>query len=542
MAFYLKYRPQKFVDLVGQDHISQTLLSALKNGMESHAYLLTGPRGTGKTTTARLLAKAINCTNPKDAEPCDECDICREIKEGRALDIVEIDAASHTGVDDVRELIGQARIAPGKAKKKVYIIDEVHMLSKSAFNALLKTLEEPPGHVVFILATTEVHKLPATILSRVQRYDFRRVSKEEIKQNLKKIAQAEKIEIDDGSLDLIAIAAAGGHRDSISLFEQVAAFSNKVSVPDVVNVLGLSQSEEVFRLIETIFNGVPEEGLKIVQAVYESGADIAQLNSEIIESLREILLARIAGKPMHEDTEENKKKVVGLATKLEVDQIRTVLQEFIDKGRLIKEVSNPLLPLEMAIVATCGDKSEIIKPEFEINSNIQNPNPEIIGSYSKPKRGEDEKSGNSQKKHDPVPQVYRDGGGMKSNETVEPLNNKQPEAALAPVLEMTADIWQKITALAKVENASLFALLRDAKPMNITNSRLSIGVRFKFHKDKISEVKNRNILEKILRDVTGSDYQILCELIGAKGAKKEAKAASDDELQAAVAEVFEVEG
>jgi DNA polymerase III subunit gamma/tau len=267
VAFYQKYRPKFFVDLIGEDHIRETLLEASKGDKMSHAFLLCGPRGTGKTTTARLLAKVLNCQQIiKDraykkeitGEPCNKCEVCLEINEGRAIDVVEIDAASHTKVDEIREVIDKARFMPAKLTKKVYIVDEVHMLSTSSFNALLKTLEEPPAHVVFILATTEVHKLPATIVSRVQRYDFRRIKKDDIIQNLKKIAKAEKIEIDDKVLDLIAVKAEGGHRDAVSLLEQISA-TGDTSYENASKVLGHSDSGEILAFLEAIFSNLPEE-------------------------------------------------------------------------------------------------------------------------------------------------------------------------------------------------------------------------------------------------------------------------------------------
>ena len=242
MSLYRKYRPQTFAHLVGQDHVSQTLLSALRLGRVSHAYLFTGPRGTGKTSTARLVAKALNCLDESSVEPCNACEICMEIADGRLIDIIEIDAASNRGIDEMRDLREKIHFAPTRAKLKVYIIDEVHMLTKEAFNALLKTLEEPPEHVYFVLATTEVHKIPETILSRCQRFDFQRIPVKVLVDRLSFIAQEEKIEVEEKALEMIAHHAEGGLRDAIGLLEQMAA-DGSLTVERVSTVLGIGGCE-----------------------------------------------------------------------------------------------------------------------------------------------------------------------------------------------------------------------------------------------------------------------------------------------------------
>ena len=248
-TFYRTYRPQLFNELVGQDLIRLTLQQSIKDGRPAHAYLFTGPRGTGKTTTARILAKAVNCVTPlskrKDAEPCNQCSNCGAINDNQTLDIVEIDAASYTGVDNIRQLTENVSLAPAKLKYKVFIIDEVHMLSKGAFNALLKTLEEPPGHAIFILATTEQHKVPATITSRCQRFSFYLLTIPDIIKKLKTIAKKEKLIIGEDSLQLIAEAARGGMRDAESLLAQIATLAgSKINLAETVNILGISQKED----------------------------------------------------------------------------------------------------------------------------------------------------------------------------------------------------------------------------------------------------------------------------------------------------------
>ena len=255
-ALYRKYRPQTFDDVIGQQVIIKTLKNSIINNKISHAYLFTGPRGCGKTTIAKILAQTINCQNLQGSEQCGECVFCTQLKEKKAIDIIEIDAASNNGVDEIREINNKVNLVPAVGKYKVYIIDEVHMLSISAFNALLKTLEEPPSHVVFILATTEPHKIPATILSRCQRFDFKPLTVKEIKTNLKNIAEKEKIAIEEEALNLVAEAAEGGMRDAIGILDQVSAYSTtEINLNDVNNVTGRISNQKFIELMQTINEG-----------------------------------------------------------------------------------------------------------------------------------------------------------------------------------------------------------------------------------------------------------------------------------------------
>lgn len=524
MAFYQKYRSQKFSDLIGQEHVSKTLAQAVKSGRISHAYLLTGPRGTGKTSTARLLAKVLNCEQPdkEKGENCGKCQSCIEIADGRSVDAIEIDAASHTGVDDIRDLIDKAAFAPIKSKKKVYIIDEAHMLSKSAFNALLKTLEEPPEHVVFILATTEAHKLPATILSRTQRFDFRRVSKEDIVKNLKKIAGAEKIKISDEALELLAITAEGGHRDAIGLLEQVSSFSQDITVPDVENILGMVRAEELFKIVGAIFNKNPEEGLKIAHSLYEGGGDAANICRGIIETLRKAILLKASGKELFEDSKENIAKIKELIEKVDIARIAEVLEAFIEAAGGIKEASYPMLPVEMAIV----EQSSTINPKSEIRNSKQ-----ILKTKEENSKGAIEPAVSRQ--------VASSGqASVQADEKIDIVEKKEEASATlpAPVFEMTLDLWQRAMELIKKENASLAAVLRDAKPLSIEDNRVVLGVKFKFHKERISEVKNSLIIEKILSGIVGHKVICSCELISAK--PKIDESVKDEDLQKAAEEIF----
>ncbi len=293
-----KYRPQKLDDVIAQEHITRTLANALKTGRLSSGYLFTGPRGTGKTTTARILAKAINCTEGEPAIPCDKCITCKEIISGASLDVLEIDAASNTGVDDMRTLRENVRYMPTSGQKRIYIIDEVHRLSGSAFDALLKTLEEPPEHVVFMLATTEPNKVPETIRSRTQRYDFHRVSVSQLKDHIKKIATSEGIEVDDEALYLLARKADGSVRDSLSLLDQLFAFADRnITAAEVNDALGLIDSQFYFEYVRAIAAKDRAEALELVNKLLDTGVEIPEFCSGLVGHFRNLLILQNAKQP-----------------------------------------------------------------------------------------------------------------------------------------------------------------------------------------------------------------------------------------------------
>ncbi|NBD35567.1 MAG: DNA polymerase III subunit gamma/tau, partial [Chloroflexi bacterium] len=292
-ALYRKWRPQTFDDVVGQEHIVRTLRHALHTGRVHHAYLLAGPRGTGKTTTARLIAKAVNCLDPDiENRPCNQCEICQAIVNQQLMDLVEIDAASNTGVDNIRDLLEKVGFHPARARYKVYVIDEVHMLSTASFNALLKTLEEPPEHVIFVLATTEPHKILPTVLSRCQRFEFRRIPLREIVARLERIAEEESVEVSPEALDLIARAATGSMRDAISLFDQMAA-DGIVTAEYVRTMLGAERRDVVQSLVQAWLDGDLDKGLQIVNRAIDGGADPRQLAGQTADFLRGLLLMRL---------------------------------------------------------------------------------------------------------------------------------------------------------------------------------------------------------------------------------------------------------
>lgn len=545
MALYQKYRSKTFSDLIGEDHVKKTLLEGVKSNKLTHAYLLTGPRGTGKTSTARLLAKAINCQTILDkrkkgeeisGEPCNECDSCKEIARGASVDVIEIDAASHTKVDEIREVIENAKFMPTKSAKKVYIIDEVHMLSNSSFNALLKTLEEPPSHVVFILATTEAHKLPATILSRTQRYDFHRVSMDDIVANLKMIAKAEAIDIDAGALELFAVNAEGSHRDAIGLLEQVASASGKkITLVIAQNILGIAEMKEAFGIIGAIFDNNPEEGLKIAHLLFERGTNMQVFVKETIEVLRRIMLRTMSDQLLFEDTEESKKIIEELSKKPVAKNIIKIMEIFIKAEQMQKNVSFPLLPVEMAIVESCA---------LNQNNELRIMNQEL-GKVTVPKvsklQGQPDNIDEVDEQTPAEPVASKEVTTEKKDQSHNSSSIIQDSDETVPVkvYEMTEDLWQKVIEITKKENNSLAALLRDAKPIEIQGDKMILGVRFPFHKDKISEEGNRTFLENTFSALMGKKCILSCEISDLQIKPKEKL--KDDDLLAAAKEVFEIE-
>lgn len=539
MTLYRKYRPQKFSQVIGQDHIRDTLVQAVKDSKLSQAYLFSGPRGTGKTSTARLIAKVVNCLEIekqrsgggiKDGEPCGKCQNCLDLLEGKSLDIIEVDAASNRGIDEIRQLRDQVKFAPVKGKFKIYIIDEVHMLTREAFNALLKTLEEPPAHVMFILATTEPHKVLPTIVSRTQRFDFGRISIKNLTDNLENIAKKEGIKAERNALEIIASLSEGAGRDSLSMLEQVASYSKNITKEVVSSVLGLAETDQVLKLVGAIFNSKSEEGLKIAQALYQNGINIAELNLSILNILRKILNWLVVGDFLIDDTQENKKKIVLLCQlaqqnlgKNYITDMLKIIKEFLDCNKLVKETVNPLIALEVAIVGAIQYMNEgkaTLLSQIDNYGARENQNTIEKKSLEKKDESNQESKENSQ------------------NQTAQNQKNahKKSDTKLNLLNELPEELWAQIVGELKKENSTLAALLRDAKPVAITEGRVVLGVRFKFHKDKISEAKNISLLEGVICSVTKSSCRISCEIMDFKSKTKQS--ASDDELVKEAEKIF----
>jgi DNA polymerase-3 subunit gamma/tau len=352
-ALYLKYRPQTFDGVVGQEPVTHTLRNALRQSKVRHAYLFTGPRGTGKTSTARLLAKAVNCTAPEDQRPCNECPICLAINEGRLLDLIEIDAASNRGIDEIRDIREKVGFRPNEGRFKVYVLDEAHMLTEPAFNALLKTLEEPPPHVIFALVTTDPHKIPATIASRCQRFDFRRLPLQVIIDQLAYIAQQEGVSVAPEALELIARQGTGAMRDAISLLDQLTSYDEEITLELVQMVLGSIASEEAGKLVANLVDGDVAGGLDVINRIVADGADPRQFGREVVEYLRGLLLIHEgAGTRLLNLTAEQAAEMESLAERVPVELLLKAIRLFNEAATELRRglQTIPQLPLEMALV------------------------------------------------------------------------------------------------------------------------------------------------------------------------------------------------
>ncbi len=376
-AFYRKYRPSTFTDVVGQEHITRTLENAVKTGKTSHAYLFTGSRGTGKTSCAKILAKAVNCINSHDGNPCNECEICQGIDSGAILDIIEIDAASNNGVDNIRDLREEANFTPANAKYRVYIIDEVHMLSIGAFNALLKTLEEPPAHVIFILATTEVHKLPSTILSRCQRFDFKRIPPEAIAGRLKEVAAKESLSLADDGAMLIARIADGAMRDALSLLDRCSSYNGTIDSAAVANSAGLAGREYIFELCDCIIEKDAAKALEIVNRLYNDSCDMERLITELTSHFRNLMISK-AVKNFQDMIicSEGEIKIIGEQSgKTTLATIMSCIDVLTASSSTMKQGANRRTSAELCIIRLCtpsldGDLNTLLRRISELENAV----------------------------------------------------------------------------------------------------------------------------------------------------------------------------
>lgn len=491
-TLYRKYRPQKFSDLVEQKHLVQTLQNEISGDKIAHAYLFSGPRGVGKTTLARLLAKAINCQNRKagEFEPCDKCSSCLEIAVSRNIDVLEMDAASHTGVDNVREnIIENAQFKPTKSKYKVFIIDEVHMLSSSAFNALLKTLEEPPAHAVFILATTESQKIPATIVSRCQRFNFKKINFDSMVKRLEKIADEEKIKIDKEVLHRITAKSDGCLRDAESLLGQVFSLGkNKITEEDVESVLPPSDIQTVIEFADFILQKNQTSALQIIDELVQSGKSLAQFHDDLLQYWRLLLLLKhkVKTSALYELSDDSIKKMEKTVKEITEQELLNLADLTLKRMVFAKNSPIPELPLELLVIEAVVGEIKTKDDQPKNSSSTKNIKEPTI-------------------KNEPSKKEIKIAGSNTISTTTITEKNKRFIS-----FEELNEKWSEVLNKINEKSPSLLFVLKMANLMEINENVLTLALPYDFHQKKIKDSKSNELLQGVFLEVFGENLQLQC--------------------------------
>ncbi len=516
-ALYLKYRPQTFDDVVGQDPITRTLRNALRHGKVRHAYLFTGPRGTGKTTTARLLAKAVNCQAAIDKRPCNECSTCLAINEGRLLDLIEIDAASNRGIDEIRDIREKVGFRPSEGEYKVYVLDEAHMLTEPAFNALLKTLEEPPPHVIFALVTTDPHKIPATITSRCQRFDFGRIPVQAIVDRLAEIASKEGVTADQEALRFIAYHSTGAMRDAISLLDQLTSYGDEITLDQTKMVLGTVASESAAGLAAHLVDGDLAGGLDLINSAVGDGADPRQFGRDVVEYLRGLLLIREgAGTRLLSATEEQAAEMEALARRASVEQllrsIRLFNEAVTDLKRGLQTI--PQLPLELALVESTfePDAAQASSQAVRQGQALYQTSPQASSkqSMSQPKVEVPQTEKQKDPPAAPVATTLAETPSVEGDGTVleqEPQAQQPPAGSLT--LAQVEQGWAMVLQAVRQRNPATEGALRtQCKPVEVIGDEVIITFPFPFLRDKLVDAKRKDEIQDALTEVFNTKCRI----------------------------------
>jgi len=512
-----KYRPGTFDEVIGQDHVSTTLKNAIALNRIGHAYLFTGPRGVGKTSMARIFAKALNCKNGPTADPCGKCQACLEIEGSRALDVLEIDGASNRGIDEIRALRENVKFAPAQGKFKIYIIDEVHQITPDGFNALLKTLEEPPAHVKFIFATTSAHKVPATILSRCQRFDFRRIPTELVTHTLKEICKKEKIKIDEEALFVIAKAADGSLRDSQSILDQIASSAEgQIAKKDVIRSLGALEEERLFELVDALAGRDAASALMILDGIMREGKDPSLFIEKLLEHVRNLLFLSVSEKlaDLVDTTESYKKILLKQKERFSKEDLFYFFSVITHTMQTMKRFEMKRIPLEIALVklahrSPMADLSQLLEQLKSPEKKTLETRPEL--KLAKKTLEEDDPD---------------------APETEELPTGEIPAKAILPDKKITSldTVWQPLIRALKLEKISVASYLAEGEPVGLEEgvARISFPEKLAFHRESLETETNRQIIEKNLSLLLDQAIRVKFESVKALTGKVYAEAKNPD--------------
>ncbi|HNZ82928.1 MAG TPA: DNA polymerase III subunit gamma/tau [Sedimentibacter sp.] len=517
-AIYRKFRPKIFDDVLGQEHVTRTLKNQIISGNTAHAYLFSGIRGTGKTSTAKIFARAVNCLNNHEGNPCNECEICKSILDETNMDVIEMDAASNNGVDDIRELRDKVKFLPVKSRYKVYIIDEVHMLSKGAFNALLKTLEEPPDHLLFILATTEPHKIPATILSRCQRFDLKRIGSDIIVENMKKICSDLDIQYEEKALKLIAANSEGAMRDAQSILDRCISFNTRVDYETVINLLGTVNYQAVLKAADAIVDKNIEKTMILVDDILSSGKELTFFLDELIICFRNMLIIKTTNSSdnLMRISEDEANEIVELNKKITVDETVKIIEDLSTAQAECKRAINPRILLETKLIKMLHNVNYVSKDDLVKRiESIEN----SLHEGFKTKDAERIRE-NRTARINKEPDIKENIGGTKktagkekpeippkeNEEALDSKEDKSDEAVFNTILSQ----WQAILKEIRSENAGLHAIVRESRLIEVKNKKavFEFDPKFTFHISAANQPKNKDQFKAALRRFLNEDCEV----------------------------------